>query len=178
MFAKGARIAPLPPLAGLDDRPPVEAAAASAKYIEDLQGVCGATSGWAATSLVLELTGTLTHCAVLIGRSGLELVQPQLHRSERTAWPALGDRVETADLPFGRVAMTTSDDSIYPEMYRLLPLAGAEIAITPVAPLEKWELKTGRVERAAENRINLLAPCKTVPLGEGLAACLQTISPF
>lgn len=171
---KGARIAALPPLAGLDDRLPAEAAEMSAQFIEEFTRICSGTGGWVGTSLVLDHKGALTHCAVLIGPNGLELIQPQLHRSKRTAWSALGDRVETLDLPFGRIAMTTSDDSIYPETYRLLALVGTEIAITPVAPLERWELKTGLVERAAENRINVLAPSKAGPLGEGFAACLQT----
>jgi len=170
----GARLVALPPLHGLDSRSPDESAQASRIAIETLKQICAGSGGWVSTSLVLNLKSALTHCAVLIGATGLELVQPQLHPSKRTAWSALGNLVETVDLPFGRVAMTTSDDSIYPEMFRLLALAGAEIAITPVAPLERWELKTGLIERAAENRINLLAPCKRGPLGAGFAASLQT----
>ena len=170
----GARLVALPPLFGLDGNSPGEAAQRSEKTINTITLICVATGGWAGTSLVLNHKGALTHCAVLIGPNGLELIQPQLHRSERTAWSALGDRVETVDLPFGRVAMTTSDDSIYPEMFRLLALEGAEVAITPVAPLERWELKTGLIERSAENRINLLAPCSPGTLGTGFAASLQT----
>lgn len=173
-FAKGARIIGLPPVFDLSERPSDEVLVRSTQAVEDLTRICATRDGYVGTSLVQDHKGTRTHCAVLIGPEGLELVQPQIHRSERTHWSGLGNQIETADLPFGRIAMTTSDDSLYPEMFRLLALTGAEIAITPVAPLEKWELKTGLIERAAENRVNLLAPCKPGILGNGLVANLQT----
>ena len=172
--ASGALIVAIPPLFGLDSRSPRDAEAASKTAIEELTRICASTGVWVGTSFVIDRLGALTHCAVLIGPNGLELVQPQLHPSQRTLWSALGNRVETIDLPFGRIGMTTSDDSIYPEMFRLLAMEGVEIAISPVAPLEKWELKTGLIERAAENRMNMLAPAIAGSLGTGFAASLQT----
>ena len=170
----GARLVAIPPIAGLDARPIGEALSASGSAIDQLSAICRETGGYVGTSLVLDHRGAPTHCAVLIGPRGIELVQPQLHPSGRTAWSPLGDGIVTADLPFGRVALATSDDAIYPEMFRLIALAGAEIAIAPMAPLESWELRTGLIERAAENRVNLLAPSKPSSLGRGLAASLQT----
>jgi len=173
-FGKGAVIVAVPPLYGLDGRPPAEAAALSARAIEILQAACGENQGWIATSLVQRAGSDFQHRAVLVGLEGTVLSQPQIHFSERCAWSKLADKFETLDLPFGRVGLVTSDDSIYPEMFRLLAFAGVEVAFVPVAPLERWELKTGLVERAAENRINLLAPAASGPLGTGFAACLQT----
>lgn len=171
---QGARLVAAPPLFGLDGEPPAEAAARSADAIATIAAACRDAGAWLATSLVMPDGDGFQHVAVLIGPDGLALKQPQIHRSERCAWSRLGDRVETVDLPFGRVALVTSDDSIYPEHFRLVALTGAEIAIVPLAPLERWELKTGLIERAAENRVNLLAACEPGPLGNGLAACLQT----
>lgn len=170
----GARLVAIPPVAGLDGRPVGDALTLSARAIDQLTQLCAQTGGYVGTSLVLERSGSPTHCAVLIGPNGIELVQPQVHQASRTGWSALGDMVETCDLPFGRVAMATSDDTIYPEWMRMIALSGAEIVITPLAPLERWELTTGLIERAAENRFNLLAPCAPSPLGQGLAASLQT----
>lgn len=171
---KGARLVAIPPIAGLDERSVGEALALSQKALQQLKDICSQTGGYAGTSLVLDRKSEAMHCAVLVGPNGIELIQPQIHSSKRTQWSVLGDAIITADLPFGRIAMATSDDTIYPEHFRLLALAGAEIVIAPVAPLEGWELRTGLIERAAENRVNLLAPCKPSPLGRGLAACLQT----
>ena len=86
----------------------------------------------------------------------------------------LADSFETVDLPFGRLAVITSDDSLYPETFRLLAMAGAEIAAVPLSPLEDWELQTGLLERSAENRINLLVAPDRRDHGPGFITALQT----
>jgi predicted amidohydrolase len=112
------------------------------------------------------------HQVALIGAQGVVAQQGQVHFSQRFAWSALADGFTPVDLPFGRLSMLTSDDSIYPESFRLCAMAAAEIAVVPMMPLERWELQTGLVERAAENRLNLLAPTASVGLGCGFAASL------
>ena len=43
-----------------------------------------------------------------------------------------------------------------PKRFRLATLAGADTVIVPAMPQEAWELRTGLLERSAENRVNLL----------------------
>jgi predicted amidohydrolase len=113
------------------------------------------------------------HQVVAIGEQGIIAVQGQVHFSQRFAWSELDDGFHTFDLPFGRLCMLTSDDSIYPESFRLCAMAAAEIAVVPMMPLEHWELHTGLVERAAENRLNLLAATSSFEFGHGFAAGLH-----
>ncbi len=112
------------------------------------------------------------HQVVAIASHGVVAVQGQVHFSQRFAWSTLAEGFTSVDLPFARVCMLTSDDSIYPESFRLCAMAAAEIAVVPMMPLEHWELQTGLVERAAENRLNLLAPTANVEFGRGFAAGL------
>jgi predicted amidohydrolase len=118
------------------------------------------------------IAGQYQHQIAVIGCNGITAVQGQVHFSERFAWSVLADEFITVDLAFGRLGLICSDDSIYPETFRLIALAGAEIAVVPVQPLEAWELKTGLIERAAENRLNLLAPSSKPDLGKGFIAGL------
>ena len=48
-------------------------------------------------------------------------------------------------------------DSIYPEVMRLVAEAGANVAAIPMIMQEKWEGKLGLLERAAENRVSIVA---------------------
>ena len=109
-----------------------------------------------------------------IGGDGVLLRQGQVHHSERFAWSELANGFGSVQLPFGRLAVLTSDDSIYPESFRLLALAGVEAAAVPLSPLEDWELQTGLLERSAENRINLLVAVDSTAHGPGFATQLQT----
>ena len=179
-FAGGARLAALPPLFFLPEQrvsAPAAALAASAEAIERLAAQC-APGCYAATSLVAGDPPQL--CAVLIGsgeeagagRPELALRQGLLHRSERYAWSPLADAVEVADLGFARVAVLTSDDACLPEVFRLAALAGADTAIVPALPLERWEMRLGLLERSAENRLNLLAALQPGAFGASFAAAL------
>jgi nitrilase len=171
-FASGAQLAVLPPLFFLADQKVEDTASAtedSLGLIDFLSALCG-DGQYVATSLVLGAPASL--CAVLIGRQGLVLKQAQMHRSERFAWSALADSVETADLGFARIALLTSDDACLPEAFRLAALAGADTVIVPAQPLEKWELDTGLLERSAENRVNLLAATQPGQVGNSMATSL------
>jgi len=129
---------------------------------------------YVSTSLVCRnAQGLPQYCAVLIGAEGIVLQQGQLHFSERFAWSALSDEVVTLALPFARVALMTTDDSIYPEAFRLVALAGAEVVAVPLEPLQRWELQTGLLERSAENRINLLVASVASNMGVSFATELQ-----
>jgi len=170
--AAGAKLIALPPLAGDLDRLE-QAAVYGEQVIERLSLACA--DAHVATAVVRrDEHGGYRYCAVLVGASGLVLAQPQVHRSERFAFSTLEDQFASVDLPCGRVAVVTSDDSIYPETFRLLALAGVEVALLPLSPLEDWELQTGLLERSAENRINLLVAPDCSDHGVGFITSLQT----
>ncbi|WGL16826.1 hydrolase [Microbulbifer bruguierae] len=182
--ARGARLIGLSPLLGAEliaaDVP--AAAVAAEEVIAALAAVCGGATGsevYVATALPLAKgEGCFHYCAVLIGADGLIASQPQVHRSERFAWSELAAGFAPVELPFARLGLVTSDDSIYPETFRLLAFAGVDTAVVPVEPLEAWELRTGLLERSAENRINLLAPAMqqadgSFPWGVSFATALQ-----
>lgn len=168
----GAELIALPPLRA-PSHDLAEAAALGAQAAAQLAGVCAGSH--VATAMVCgsEAEG-FRYCAVLVGSSGIEHRQPQVHASGRHGYSVLADSFTTLDLPLGRVAVVTSDDSIYPETFRLLALAGVEVAVVPLSPLENWELHTGLLERSAENRINLLVAPDTAAHGPGFITSLQT----
>lgn len=159
--AAGAQLIALPPMAG------------GVVVIDRLAACCG--EAVVATSVLLaDQAGAYRHAAVLVNSEGICHQQPQVHPSRRFANSALADSFTAAELPFGRVAVVTSDDSMYPETFRLLALAGVEVAVVPLSPLEDWELATGLLERSAENRINLLVAPDTLAHGSGFVTALQT----
>ena len=169
---QGALLIALPPMAG-DGANPVAAAALAEDVLAALPGVC--SEAYVTTSLVLPGDGGgWQHCAVVISAQGLIHRQGQVHTSSRFAWTQLADEFASIELPFGRLAVMTSDDSIYPESFRLLAMAGVEVASVPLSPLEDWELRTGLLERSAENRINLLVAVDSVEFGQAFATELQT----
>ena len=170
--AAGAQLISLPPLVGAISDPGA-AIARGRDIIARLAASCGAAR--VATTVLLPAEGfPYQHCAVLIDRAGLVHQQAQVHPSRRFAASAPGEGFAAAELPFGRVAVVTGDDSIYPETFRLLALAGVEVAVVPLSPLEDWELATGLLERSAENRINLLVAPDTLAHGAGFVTSLQT----
>jgi nitrilase len=170
--AKGAQLIALPPMAG-DPATPELAIARGVELISRLAASCG-DALVATTILLADDTAAYRHSAVLIDSGGICYEQPQVHVSQRFAGSALASSFAAVELPFGRVAVITSDDSIYPETFRLLALAGVEVAVVPLSPLEDWELATGLLERSAENRINLLVAPDTLAHGSGFITALQT----
>jgi nitrilase len=169
--AQGAQLIALPPMAG-DPANPVLAIALGTELVSRLAACCG-DAVVATTILFEDDTAAYRHSAVLIDSSGICHEQPQVHESQRFAGSALGRRFAATELSFGRVAVISSDDSIYPETFRLLALAGVEVAVVPLSPLEDWELATGLLERSAENRINLLVAPDTLAHGSGFITALQ-----
>ncbi|MFF0122314.1 nitrilase-related carbon-nitrogen hydrolase [Micromonospora arida] len=104
---------------------------------------------------------------LLIGPDGVVGEQPQLHRAGAARDAARpGGALRTFDLPWGRLAIVVGDDAIFPETFRLAALADADVVAVPFTPREPWELALGLPERAAENRLNVIA---AGPLGTGAA---------
>ena len=170
--AAGVQLISLPPMPG-DLEQMEQAVTFGERLIAAVSGVC--QDACVATAIVRrDGQGAYQYCAVLLGADGLVLAQPQVHASQRYAFSTPGDQFYTLDLPCARVAVVTSDDSIYPETFRLLALAGVEVALLPLSPLEDWELNTGLLERSAENRINLVVAPDTTQHGPGFITSLQT----
>ncbi|MFV8784222.1 nitrilase-related carbon-nitrogen hydrolase [Microbulbifer sp. SA54] len=174
-LAGGAQLVAVPPLLNAESIAADLPAALdfAGEVVESLRQCCD-DGGYVSTALPMRCDdGQSRYCAVVIGAGGVALSQGQVHRSARFAWSAPAAGFVSVELPFGRVAAVTSDDSIYPESFRLLAMAGVDTAVVPLEPLEAWELRTGLLERSAENRINLLAAAIDSPLGQGFATSLQ-----
>ena len=113
------------------------------------------------------------HIAVLVNGGGVILKQPLVHSCERYAWSATGEGFVTLDTASGKLAVVCGDDAIYPESFRLLALEGVSTVLVPADFLEAWESQVGLVERAAENRVNVLAASHHDSAGGGLICSLQ-----
>ncbi|MQY20900.1 nitrilase-related carbon-nitrogen hydrolase [Nocardia macrotermitis] len=156
------------------DEIPVAAALADTAVITELAG--------AGTELIVlpELTGTVdevvaalrgstahavlsiredaAHVAVLVNATGVVGRQPQLHRTARHPWLTdLGSGLEIFELPWGRMALVVGDDALFPEIFRSAALADADVVAVPHTIGEPWETRLGLPERAAENRLNIVA---------------------
>jgi predicted amidohydrolase len=147
---------------------PAAAAQRSDEAIAAIAGACGPRMQ-VATTLVRRDGDRFVHEAVLIGARGVAHRQAQLHRSARHAWATLGAELTLASTPWGRLALLCGDDAIQPETFRLAAIAGAELAALSFSALERWELLLGLPERAAENRVCLVAASR----GAGLFATLE-----
>lgn len=173
--AAGARYITLPELffAPKPSRKTLAAAASlSRKVVSAIQAACGDAS--VALNIVEKSGKGYGLVAVLVTREGIALRQGLLHKSVRYGWSARGKALETLKQGDLTVAVLSGDDAIYPEVGRLLAMRGVELLLVPCAPQEAWELRTGLVERAAENRINLVAACQPGDLGTSLICSLQT----
>jgi predicted amidohydrolase len=144
----GAELIVLPELAfGVDTGPDA--------VVEELAAALQGTTAHAVTSV----RNGAVHAAYLVSADGLAGSQPQLHASARHAgWAAeYGERLDVFALPWGRLALVTGDDALYPEVFRLAAIAEADAVAVPCTPAEDWELALGLPERAAENRLNVIA---------------------
>jgi len=160
--AEGVHLVVLPELfyliEGITDDP--SGAVKAGEYaIAVLQQSLFGTDTYAATTIVSDgHNGLYQHCGVLVGADGVVLRQRQLHPCARHPWAKdLGDEIITFDAPWGRIALVAGGDVIFPEAYRLATLKDAHVVASPTALLEKWEVETGLIERAAENRIAVVA---------------------
>jgi len=121
------------------------------------------------TYIVTSIQENGSHVGILLNKDGILLKQPQLHACGRHPWATeLGDKLEVIDLPFGRLAIVVGGDAIYPEVFRLAVLQDVGVVAVPTQVLESWEMTHGFLERAAENRMNLVVA--TQPSDAGTSA--------
>ena len=110
-----------------------------------------------ATTIITQRGPDIFHEGVLIDKTGIVFRQPQLHRSERHDWVTkVGHKINYFDADWGRVGVVVGNDAIYPETFRLMVIKDIEVAAVSTHILESWEGRLGLLERAAENRMNLL----------------------
>jgi deaminated glutathione amidase len=125
------------------------------------------------TSVVLAAEEGAAHTVVLVGENGVLAQQAQLHSSERHSWSATGDELLTVDLPWGKLAMLSSDDASYPELVKVAALRGVHLLAVPADFQESWEPRYGLPSRAAENRICVVACTAADANHTGLIADLE-----
>jgi predicted amidohydrolase len=162
----GCQLIVLPELFCFADGRAADAQAATALSARAITALTNAIEN-SASHVVTSLVENDQHVGVLLNRDGVLLKQPQLHRSERyAAWATeLGDKLHTIDLPFGRLAIIVGDDALYPELFRVAAIRNVEVVAAPLQIVEAWELGTGLLERAAENRISIVAASRPSPFG-------------
>lgn len=154
---------------------PARAVAESRQWVTTVRAALHASECYVATTLVAGADGQYQHVGVLIGRDGVVLRQPQLHRAGRHApWlTVLGEALQVLDLPWGRVALVVGGDAIYPEVFRLAALRDVEVVAVPTRILESWELHTGLRERSSENRMNLVVASRASEVGASAIIALD-----
>lgn len=116
-----------------------------------------------------------THLGVLVSAEGVVGRQPQLHPTARHPWATnRGTALTIFELPWGRMALVVGDDAVYPETFRLAAVQDADVVAVSCTPDEPWELRLGLPERAAENRLNVVAAGYTAV---GLTGGIYGLSP-
>ncbi len=104
------------------------------------------------------------HLGVATNASGVLLEQPQLHHTARLPWAAGdGDGLATVDLPWGRLAVAIGDDIALPEVARLAALAGVNVLAVCHRPERPTDVDLLLLERAAENRLCIVAASPVGP---------------
>ncbi len=120
-------------------------------------------------SLLLSPDGEIAARYDKIHMFDVEISETESYRESAGFRP--GDRAVLADTPFGRIGMTVCYDVRFPNLYRALAQAGADIltvpaAFSPVTGAAHWE--TLLRARAIETGCFVLAPAQT-----GTHACIK-----
>lgn len=179
----GVSLVVLPELFFLEDGVVDDVDAAIALSVRATDAIAKALEGsdddrLVSTSIVERRNDGVAHVGVLISAGGIRLRQSQIHVAGRhQSWvTSLGNEQPTLDLSWGRIAVVVGGDNVFPETFRLLALKDVAIAALPSKTLETWELTTGLLERAAENRMNLVMASQPGPAGA--SAILATDEDF
>lgn len=95
--------------------------------------------------------------AVLINRDGILAEQPRLHHTGAAPNLQLADDLQLVDMPWGRLAILSGHDLLFPEAVKLAAIRGAQVLAVPCAFQQEWERYYGLLSRAAENRLCIVA---------------------
>lgn len=172
--ARSARLLVLPELATERSGEVDDAIAAAARGADLIAALVEALAGTDTLVVMSVADRDARHVGVVVGADGVVLRQAQLHAVARHGWvKELGDGLATLDVGWGRLAVVVGDDATYPEAVRLAALAEADVVAVPFDVQESWETRTGLVERAAENRLCLVAATRPSDLGTSLVCDLH-----
>ena len=165
----------LPELFFLEDGAGKEEALLKSKKALDTMvlTMSGVKKGLLAASFLTESSGNLHHEALLIDGSGICHRQEQLHLAKHTDFSvSSGDSLQLFDSPFGKIALLTGEDVVFPEIFRVAALNGAELFVCPFSIRESWESRLGLIERSAENRVPLVACTRPSDIGHSVVCNL------
>ncbi|MDH3589594.1 MAG: hydrolase, partial [Gammaproteobacteria bacterium] len=165
--AAGAKLICLPALPGATG---IDDTTISQELITAIAGLL-ADDVYVATSMALD--DGAVHGAILIDKTGIVLKQSLMHATTRYRWSSTDTETPTLETRHGKVGILCGDDAIFPEVFRLYAMRGVSIMLIPADFAESWEAATGLVERAAENRINIVAASHADSAASGLIATLQ-----
>ncbi len=143
------------------------------RAISAMQQACAGLPLVLCASLVLPVGQGYGVVSALVDSSGLIATQPQLHHSKRFPWMVTGDNLEPVDMPWGRLAMITGDDMVFPELVKVAALQGAHVVAASVSLQESWEEAFGLRSRAAENRVCMVVSSQPLAGHGGLIADLE-----
>ena len=165
---KGAELVVLPELFFLESRkgPIDQLLAASSKAVDALTLVAREAGCLIASSIYLKENDKVSHAGIIVDKNGIVHTQKQLQKSALNPENLEYDSKFTGlDTKFGRVGIIVGEDNIYPESYRLAALDGCHLVLAPLEFHEKWEVDTGLLERASENRLCVVAASRPNPFG-------------
>ena len=98
------------------------------------------------------------HLGQVWSTDGIVHEQAQIHHCDRhPGVTRLGTEMSLYPTPFGDLAIVVGDDHRYPESFRLAAIAGAHLVAVCWQPASPWECDLALLERAAENRISVVA---------------------
>ena len=164
--AAGTRIVVLPELSFFDREEvaadPAAASRASAEVMKRLQGVARELGIHLAANLVEAEGGRYFSTAYLLGPTGEAIGkyrQAHLWSTERR-WASTGNDLPVFKTAFGQIGMMIGYDGLMPEAARVLALKGADIIAYCATWRVDWEPGLTVVERAAENRVCLIAAAR------------------
>lgn len=107
------------------------------------------------------------HLGVVCSAEGITALQPQIHDSARHGKLAKGELADGGvgvyRAPWGRLAVIVGDDALQPESFRLAALADADVVAVPFSVATGVDISLLMVERAAENRLNLVVASRPHP---------------
>ncbi len=117
---------------------------------------------------MLDATGAITARYDKIHLFDIQLSDDEVYRESALVEP--GREAVLADIPMGKLGMSTCYDLRFPHLYRKLAKAGAEVLAVPAA----FTRKTGEAHwhvlnraRAIENGAFVVAPCAIGPIEGG-----------
>jgi deaminated glutathione amidase len=145
---------------------PENAAAEFVNVVRTLAEACTRSRMHVVTSLVEQVKDRLFHTAVLVGQGGVVVRQVSLARASRLPWATPGRRVQTARLPWGRLALSVGDDALLPEFAESLSQAGVDVLAAPLAAAHAEHARLTLPAMAEEGRYAVVAALTSAPAPE------------